>query len=177
MFSPTKSTKSIIEDELNEIDIYSYYIGKNITAIPIAFSSPLRKDDTPSFGLYMANNKIRWKDFTLNKTGDIYSLVQELFGLNFYKALDKIKNDLVDTKDVSFNKNIKIIQTNRELYLQPYYYIDESIPQSYYDYWNQYKVITIPILKKNNVQCVKYAFINHTLTHEYTNKNPIIGYT
>ncbi len=175
MYVPNQ--KSLIDeiDELGHINIYSYYIGKKIISLPISFKSPLRKDEHPSFGLFMKNNKVLWKDFTLNKGGDVYKFVQELYGLNFYQAIRKIRKDLIlNTPDKSFT-NIKLVETNRKVYLQPYYF--KNPPQSYYDYWDKYKVITKDILYKNNVQAIKYAFMNYSLKLEYSDSNPIIGYS
>lgn len=177
-FTQNKSLKEEIEDTITDIDIYSFYINKNITRLPIAFNSPLRKDKHASFGLTLSrNNKVRWKDFTLNEGGDVYSFVQRLFGLSFYEALLKIKNDIINSKNVKFDKNIKVLNNTSSIYLQPYYYKEDSVPKSFYDYWNRYKIITKNILAANHVKAVKYLFKNYSLYLKYNDTNPIIGYT
>lgn len=176
MFIPQISLKEELDKKLNHIDIYSFYLNKKITKLPISFNSPLRKDDNPSFGLFVKNNKVLWKDFTLNEGGDVYKLIQKLYGLNFYKVLIKIKKDLIDNKQVKTQNNISLIENIRNIYIQPYFYKPDNIPQSYYDYWNQYKVITPKILINNNVKAIKYAFINYSMNYKYKDDNIIIGY-
>ena len=51
MYVPKKSLKQIVDEEINVIDIYSYYVGTNIKQLPISYKSPLRQDDHPSFGI------------------------------------------------------------------------------------------------------------------------------
>ena len=50
---------------ISEIDILSYYCG--ITKIPCVIHSPLREDNTPSFGFYTSDGKrIHWVDYATN---------------------------------------------------------------------------------------------------------------
>lgn len=174
MFAYQKTKKEIIDETLNVIDIYSYYIGINIKRLPISMKSPLRGETRSSFGIFNKGKNILWKDFTLNIGGDIYTLISKMYGLTFNESIDKIYNDLVLNKQ-TFN-NINIVNSNRIIFLQPYYYIEENIPESYWNFWKRYKVITKDILNKNAVQCVKYLYINYNLIEEYSDTNILIGY-
>jgi len=166
MFVPPKylTIKDEIYDRLNEIDIYEYYLNKRINKIPFTCLSPLRKENHNSFGLYYKNSNILWKDFVLNTGGDIFNLVSYMYGLNYYEAQKKITNDLI------LNRHINLGE--RKIYAFDYkekissidliflYHPINNIPNSFYDYWNKYKVIDKNILEKNNVRCVKYVYLN-----------------
>ncbi len=177
--------KDEIESKLSSLDIYQHYIDIKITKIPFKTISPFRKEEkNPSFGLYRNNNnKILWKDFTLNDSGDVYSFVMKLHNVSFIKALWLIKDTLLhhnittlpSTQYVTDKNNI-VNQESSSVLITPYYYNDDDIPSSYYKYWDKYKVITKKILFKNNVSCAKYIYFNNSLYCNYKSDDIIIVY-
>ena len=172
-----------ILEKLDTIDIYSFYLRVNIRKIPFKIKSPLRKqENNPSFNLYFYNNTILWKDFTLNESGNVYTLVSKMYNLSYNEAINKIYNDMILQNFVNTNRQIygvnKTILTNNQskVELTPYLF-NKFIPKSYWDYWKQYKVITKDILNKNRVNAVKYVYYNDYLYAKYTANDIVILYT
>lgn len=87
---------------LDEYSLYAFYTRERLGEDPVignAYCSPLRPDDNdPSFGLFRARKlpgrEFGWKDQGRGVSGDIFDLVQRLFGLkDRYEALAKICGD------------------------------------------------------------------------------------
>lgn len=103
-------TSTTIKDILNVIsegEILSYYLG--ITHIPCVISSPLRKDNRPSFGLYSKNGKkIYYIDFSTGDRGGLFDLLQKLWNCNLIEAIDKIDREIEKIKgSIYANKESK----------------------------------------------------------------------
>ena len=103
MYDVGKVTDKVTYDKivrvLDEFDIYSYYSGKRIKYNQ-PMTSPLRKDNNPSFSLFRGRNgRLMYKDFATNESGDIIKFVQSLFRLTYREALNKIWKDLVVNGD------------------------------------------------------------------------------
>lgn len=175
-----KNIKEEILHKIDVIDIYSFYLKKNIKQIPFKCKSPLRTEQNPSFSLYIYNNTIFWKDFTLGVSGDVFKLISKMFDINYNESVYKIYQEMIknnfllnERKIYNVHKSIKI--SNSSIEITPFIF-KNKIPQSYFDYWEQYKVITKNILKKNNVFAVKYVMLNDTIYARYKNNDIIILY-
>jgi len=95
MFSAGKKTIISIDEILNEVSEHSileYYTG--ISKIPCVTNSPLRVDNNPSFGVFESDTGIGYKDYSTNKRGNLYQLLQQLFNLSFESLREKIYTDL-----------------------------------------------------------------------------------
>ena len=86
-------TKEGILCYIQDLDIYRYYIGKDID-LAKNIKSPLRDDDeNPSFGFFVgSSNEICFNDFG-KTTGDFVKFVELYFGLTYFEALSKIVID------------------------------------------------------------------------------------
>lgn len=87
---------------LDEYSLYAFYTRERLGEDPLIggiYCSPLRPDDNdPSFGIYrarkMPGREFGWKDQGKGVHGDIFDLVQRLYGLkDRYEALAKICGD------------------------------------------------------------------------------------
>lgn len=71
-----------ILERVDEYTLYCFYLGFN-PDLGATYSSPLRKDATPSFKLFNAtkipNREIGWKDHGLGLSGDVFNLVKLLY--------------------------------------------------------------------------------------------------
>lgn len=75
-----------------EINILQYYL--NIDKIPCVILSPLRKENTPSFGLYSTDgNSIFYKDFATGDKGDIIKLLSKIWLTSYKEAIIRIYNE------------------------------------------------------------------------------------
>ena len=103
------SAESILS-RVDEYDLYCHYLG--FTPDFYAYRSPIResedRDDVPSWCFFPSNIEGReywWKDMARRVSGDIFRLVQLMFGLESYgAALQKIDVDF----NLGFGSNVPI---------------------------------------------------------------------
>lgn len=96
------SLESLIE-RIPEADIASYYLP-DLVEIPEVISSPLRKDEHPSFRIFSPDGvKVRFYDYATKEQGGIIDLVMRMFGLSFQGALEKIDKDIVKSRTKNIN--------------------------------------------------------------------------
>lgn len=90
---------------ISDVDVYRMYTGQEIV-FNTSMLSPLRNEDSPSFG-YFSNDEdeICFNDYVLGG-GDFVRFVELLFGLTFFEALSKIAIDFNIDKHF-FVKNIE----------------------------------------------------------------------
>ena len=135
--------------------------------------SPLRKDDTPSFSVFVGRSgRLMYHDFKTGDSGDIIKFVCQMTGLLYYDAMRKILRDtsvgirIQTTKierkqSATTKKEIKVI--TRQL-------TDRDI-----SYWESHGVLkrTLSLYKVYSLEAV---FINDVLVGEYRSTQPIYGY-
>lgn len=86
-------TLSDILEKTTEANILSFYLG--VTKIPCIISSPLRKDNKPSFGLYSPDGKrIYFVDFATRDRGGIFDLFCQMWNCNYREVLTRISKDM-----------------------------------------------------------------------------------
>lgn len=160
---------------VNDYYIYCYYLGKEIK-VNKPISSPLRKDNHPSWSLYRNKKGILvYKDFATGESGNVINLVQLLFELKYHDALKKVWQDIIVKKQVSLRKatdklelqtdNRNIIQIKRKNYTE------KDIL-----FWGQYK-ITKDTLKLYKVSPISTFWINEVQYYTYTEKEPMYAYS
>ena len=83
-----------ILSKISESEILYHYLG--IKDIPCVINSPLREDRNPSFGLYSIDGEhIYYRDFSTKETGNTFTLLKNLWGINFQEVLNRIQDDLI----------------------------------------------------------------------------------
>lgn len=153
-----------IEDILlktTELNILNYYL--KIDKVPCLIKSPIRKDNHPSFGIYLKNNKIYYKDFANQDYGSIYDLLHKLWGnLYFSDTLITIYNDI---HKFSNNDYILPTQNNNKLKNKDFIKSDSKLKvikrdwkQYDINYWESYGV-SLNSLKKSNVFPISHIII------------------
>jgi hypothetical protein len=156
----TNNGKDIFEKELGKI---SY---KNI-------ESPLRSGDrSPSFSVKQ-NNKGIWvaKDYGGNQwSGDAIAFLQEKYGLTFYEAIEKIKQDYgLIKKSKNYKQKIKkeSKQDNNKCNYSPF--IEYNIipfSKEGLQYWNQY-TFDKSFLLKNDIYQIGLWSIDKKVQKKY----------
>ena len=53
-----------IYDKVCDTDIINYYFNLNLSVFPACIQSPIRKDNHPSFGVFLNEGFIYFKDFS-----------------------------------------------------------------------------------------------------------------
>ena len=168
---------------ISEIDILSYYCG--ITKIPCVIHSPLREDNTPSFGFYTSDGKrIHSIDYATNDRGGTFDLLMKMWNCSYAECLDRVYNDTIKHSTGSVKNTHHAIHTtheyntNIELQCKVREWKDYDI-----SYWESYG-ISLPWLKwaevypishkiviKNGIKHIfgaaklAYAFVEHKENH------------
>jgi len=85
-------SKEKILEKISEYDIFLHYIGH--FEIGKVMNSPLRIDDTPSFGIYVSNKtgNLLFNDFR-EGAGNCFHFVMKKYNCSFHKALAIINRD------------------------------------------------------------------------------------
>jgi hypothetical protein len=179
LYDKPRLTKDFILSKLTEEQIFSYYIGGNIFNKKL-FRSQLRKDKNPTCSFYRnKSNTLIYKDFATGQSLNCFGYVCELFGCDYFKALQIIANDFNLVKNDSLVKTRgKIISKDYKIEEKEFSKIQVEI-QDFTDYdikwWGKYG-ITTDILKKYHVFSCKHVFLNDRLVSEYGQHCPIYGY-
>lgn len=170
-----KITKELILSRYSEEQLYEYYLGDNFI-MGGRIRSPLRNDKDPSFSLYYhRNGSIYWKDFTTGKFGGIWTLISEMFDIDYYGAIHKAYADLVSSLPVALNP---IIDTNAYKKSKESKVITVELREwQNYDtnYWSKYD-IDQRLLKLFNVNLVQKVDINNNTLWYNSRFNPIYQY-
>jgi hypothetical protein len=168
-------TTELLYNEVTDYEIYRYYIGD--FSIGKAFSSPLLKDDNPSFGIYPSSRNpglLFFKDHR-GPSGDAIKFVQLLYN---YSS----RNETIERVIIDFNLEDKFFVSNKELkQTKPIEYrlsIDErkeykaskldlritsrSWEKCDIDFWKSYG-ISLSILQLFNVVPIKYYFMYNNI--------------
>ena len=75
-----------ILSKVSEAELLAYYL--NVSEVPCIISSPLRKDNRPSFGLYSPDGiKIRYIDLSTKDSGGIIDLLEQMWGSRIPRCL------------------------------------------------------------------------------------------
>lgn len=165
-----------IRDEVNDYDIYAFYLG-HAFEVGKLFSSPFRRDLRPSFNIYLdrISSKLLYNDFgDINKKGDCFRFVEQLLGLTYKKALERVYLDIVINNKhgkrtiIPYNhesKSIKLIQ-----------YIPKDV-MSYKErmYWKEIGIDEweLPFFK---IYTASSLFIESKEVWTYEEDNPIFIY-
>lgn len=166
-------TKDLLLKEIDPIDIYRYYSGKDISFKGML--SPLRpKEQNKSFGYFIGESgELCFKDFVLG-AGDCIKFVQLMFGYTYFEALSQIVIDFDLTNIFEYKNNLKktnfkkdksiIFEDKKKLLDSANFSLGKSKREwLIHDliYWNTFG-ITLSTLKRYRVEPLKYVFINNT---------------
>lgn len=150
-----------IKERYNEIELLNRYI--NIKKIPCLINAPYRTDNKPSLGLYLRYDKVYFKDFATNQSGNIIELFKILFNCDFQGVLETLNRDLItsSTSPIKSLKSPKMGQIKQKS--ETLIGIKIRDWENYdFEYWDSYGV-TKETLKKSKVLPISYYTINDTL--------------
>jgi len=171
-----KLDKKYILSKISQYEIFRHYIGSSFT-INKAISSPLRKDDTPSFGIFESSDStLLFKDLALGESGDCFKFIKLLFNLKSYSdALTKVYVEMVLSNNLpllqkQYKKEYKISNKNKSIGIKKGIFNTTD-----YSYWSKYN-ITKEILIKYNTYKASNVFIENTPIWYSTLGNPIYAY-
>ena len=176
-------TKDNVLNIVSEYQIFSYYLGCDFKS-GVVMNSPLRQDDKPSFSIFTdRKGTLRFKDFGTGDTGDCFTLIQQIFGIDFFSSLIRICEDfkldlMYDKRNVVHKPFDGFVTAIKELKFDAKKSINVKIqPLTFVDkyYWNKYG-ITEAVLKYYNIFSCKCVFIGDRVVGYYKNNDPMYGY-
>ncbi len=153
-------SKTEIFNKFSEAQVLSA-VFPEVTQIPCVISSPLRKDEHPSFCFYMSeHNHIRYVDYAHPEVkGNLLDLLCEYWKCTFNQAMDKLCKLMVTDDNVTIKpKRIKTFTrkeadslTKIEVKVRPWRDYD-------YEYWASYG-ITKPWLKYAEIYPISHKIV------------------
>ena len=90
---PKNTQQSGREKYVSELDILQNYFP-DIKYLPTTINSPLRQDIHPSFSIFKSEDKVLYKDFSTGESGDIYTLLEKIWGCSFIEVIDRLYKEL-----------------------------------------------------------------------------------
>lgn len=169
--------KDLILSNISEEQIMEFYLK-----VPVKkglFCSSLREDNRPTCSFY--RNKggyLIFKDFATGQHLNCFGVVETLFGVNYYKALEIIANDFgIQYSDIPKNKGTvnKYAKRLSEKTISKIQVKIKEYSKEELEWWNKFG-ITKEILEKFNVFSCKYVFLEGNIIAESTPQCPIYGY-
>ena len=165
-------TIDYILSKTTEYAIYESYIGTfKVGAI---YKSPLRKDKTPSFGIFWSKNKekLLFKDHGTGACGDVFHFVSLHTGLiDIQDVLENIVERLNITSSMKLDQT-KIYQPTGETEIG---IVRQNFTKTDLAYWKQFN-ITETTLRKYNVFSIRYYLCNGIVKGIYKTEEPMYAY-
>lgn len=169
----TTSIKNLLE-QLNDYDIYSYYLG-NIKLGKL-INSPLRSgDDDPSFAIFKSRNgDILFKDHGSGETGNSLKFVKLYKNITTRHELEqellRIIKRMNPTSTIRQNRVNYVSNSSVEIGI-----VRQSFTNVDIEYWKQFH-ISVETLKLFNVFSIKYFLCNSVVKGTYRINNPMYAY-
>lgn len=138
---------------IDHLDVYKHYLGYE-PLLRKLYLSPFRPDSNPSFGLFLGTRgDLMYKDFGAEYTGNCIMFVQQLFGIDYRSAINKIVVDLKPDRNNVVIRPVSVREFTRiQIISKPFNADDKA-------YWGAYGISTDD-LKRENVYSVKSLFVN-----------------
>lgn len=174
--------KDIIFKFINDENIYNYYLNnKKISDkldIKKFYPSPFRLngDENPNLRFFLSGDegkeRLLFKDFASNQSGDSISFIMELLNLNYPEALKRIyldfeiENKINKTENLDTLKNKNQINNENENIKRIKNTLIQIIPRDFtkeeLNYWKEY-YITKEELNLNNIYSEDRLYLNKKL--------------
>lgn len=176
MYSTRNATFGILSDllsQLDEYDIYAYYMGK--FTVGKLYNSPLRHDDKiPSFAVFKGRRgNLMFKDHGSGLSGNVLTFVKEYKNIKTDAELEKELLRIIKTTAPVSTRSV-----SREYKYQGSADIG-IVRQDFTDidlqYWNQFG-ISKSTLEKFQVFSIKYFLCNKAVSGIYKDTNPMYAY-
>ena len=175
MYDTTKVTDDLslqkILSYVDEHQIYNCFLNTTVK-LNKPTSSPFREDKNPSWSLFKSNSSgdLMWKDFATGETGNVVQFVMLLYNLTYWKALEKIWDNLIAGKGVTPTKERKSLKTPLNSLKTHVGIKRKNFSKIDDEYWGQYG-ITRKTLKDFDIYPIERFWINDILQPFIYSKN------
>lgn len=156
-------TKTSILNKVSDYDIYRHYTNTDLK-IGRAINSVFRKDNNPSMVIRMGQDgELHHTDYGDDRYyGDCVDLVQQLYGIGYQQAIQKIAVDMQLVNGTDDYKKL-VSSYNKPVMSQKRYCIIQIAARKWEDrdreYWGRFH-ITEEMLRNQHVYPLKEVFIN-----------------
>lgn len=180
VFDKKLVTKDFVESKVSHEQLYERYLGiSGGLNLKKAYRSPFNRDSSPSLRFIVKDNTLLWKCFSSNKSGDVYSLIGELYSVDsFTEILLKIATDfgLIPFIQAGDFKRITPLNTQYiETLPADIKVVVRDFNEEDLAYWLQYE-ITKADLDFFNVKAVQESWLNGRLYRKHQAGNPHFRY-
>lgn len=160
---PGYITKDFILSKVSDSQIFYYYFGK--FELRKAYPSVFSKDKHPSTGFFIGKSgELVYRDWRDGRVWNCFQFVAALYGLKYYRALEKIANEfglLDESKKIVSEKIIKegmdmdtTVKGKTIIQFKPEAWSDKNLL-----FWRRYEIVQ-PELEENNVYPIRELYIN-----------------
>jgi hypothetical protein len=160
-----------ILDKIDPYYIYRFYLGEEFSTRK-NISSPFRPDEDPSFRIKVGTDgSLFHKDYgDARKAGNCINFVQQLYGISYKEAIEKIENDFgIKKSGKHFERIISEFQKPENLTPKEpdvFEVVTRPFTKEELAYWKQYE-ITESELKANDVYSIKELYKNGQLKEDH----------
>lgn len=169
-------TKSNLLERIDEAEVFRRYLKRDPEQGGLT-TNPMRNDKNPGCSFYTsASGRLFYKDWARDEAYDCFRMVQQLFNISFYQALEKINDDFkiglgTDDPLPPKDKTETFTYSNgTQIQIIPKEYNQKEL-----GYWRSHG-INRDSLKKWGVYSVDKVYINKKLKMRSTETNPIFAY-
>ena len=133
--------KDTILSKISEAELAVFYID-GLTEIPSVISSPLRKDEHPSFRIYSPDGtRVKFFDYATGQKGSIFDLLMLMYGKSFQDTLEMISKDLTDNRKTAIYKaKLERLKVNSERGILQVRSVRREWQEYDFSYWDSYGV-------------------------------------
>ena len=162
MFSTkNKTLKEQIFSQISDFDIFQHYFPFEPRKM---YNSPFRKDDKPSFNIYLSSEGTwAFNDYG-SKGGNCFSFVMALFNLTYEEACRKILKECCQgepLREGQTTASSNIIYENKPYDIK---FLSRPFNKDEIAYWNQYG-ISEEECKENEIWVARKLWINDKLSY------------
>lgn len=177
MYSTTKLNITLdrILELTTEYDLYQYYSNYTIK-IGRIMHSPLRKDKTPSFGIFKGSSgKLLFKDHGTGDCGDVITFISKLHNISYTQALRMVFND-VTKQHILITDTGKYVQEQYDNIRKSISVQRRNFTETDDKYWSKFH-INRTTLKEFNVYPIQYFWVDDVIKPiSYTTQSPMYAY-
>lgn len=172
-------SKEFILDYLTQEEIMSRYLGLDVEKTTL-FCSPLRDDKYPTCSVAYIGDRLIFRDWSEDRSFDCFGIVERMYGVNFYDALQIIARDFNLVKNVRLGKkkeitvHKRVIQQVRKEKSDIQVRVDK-FSKTNIAYLKQYH-ITSEQCKRFNVYHPSHVWLNGKLYYVQCDNNPALAY-
>lgn len=160
---------SVLKSTNGGLDIFKREIPNFRHKTPI--NSPLRKDSTPSFSIFMSNGIAIYKDLSSGDTGNAITFIKNLYNTDFKGALDIITGKHIVTANLPVHSYT--VESKQSKYAQ-IDFVDCRFTDTHKRYWDLAR-LDEEYLNSNDVFAVSKWAVNKKL-QTFTKGEIVFGY-